>query len=233
MINIVCLKWGDKYGPEYVNRLYAMIDRNTTRPFRLWCFTEDRRSIRPEVVIHPLHRADEFVGWWNKIWLFSEELPIAAGEQIFYVDLDTLIIDNIDHILVSNNAPMIVLRDLLHGIAKTAGEVGSGLMSWRHGDYTHIWTKFKTNPAKAIQRAHPHGDQWWVQYCVTERQYWQDLHPGEIVSFKVHCLRGPPPSARIICYRGRPSIPESATQSGVAQNRRYEPQAWVLEHWRD
>ncbi len=25
--HILCMKWGTKYGPEYVNRLYAMVRR--------------------------------------------------------------------------------------------------------------------------------------------------------------------------------------------------------------
>ena len=30
-----------KFGPEYINRLHAMIARNITPPFRLFCFTDD------------------------------------------------------------------------------------------------------------------------------------------------------------------------------------------------
>jgi hypothetical protein len=29
--NVICMKWGTKYGPEYVNRLYAMVRRHLTR----------------------------------------------------------------------------------------------------------------------------------------------------------------------------------------------------------
>ena len=25
---ILCMKWGSKYGPEYINRLYAMVRRH-------------------------------------------------------------------------------------------------------------------------------------------------------------------------------------------------------------
>jgi len=46
---IVCVKWGTLYGPEYVNRLYTMVKRNITGPFRLVCLTDDREGIRPEV----------------------------------------------------------------------------------------------------------------------------------------------------------------------------------------
>ncbi|HAU58261.1 MAG TPA: glycosyltransferase, partial [Comamonadaceae bacterium] len=26
--HVICMKWGTKYGPEYVNRLYAMVRRH-------------------------------------------------------------------------------------------------------------------------------------------------------------------------------------------------------------
>ena len=26
---IICMKWGDKYGPEYVNRLYNMVSKTS------------------------------------------------------------------------------------------------------------------------------------------------------------------------------------------------------------
>ena len=32
VLNVVCLKWGTKYGPEYVNRLYRMVARHLHRP---------------------------------------------------------------------------------------------------------------------------------------------------------------------------------------------------------
>ena len=38
--NIVCMKWGNAYGADYVNRLYNMVKRNMTRPFRFICFTD-------------------------------------------------------------------------------------------------------------------------------------------------------------------------------------------------
>ncbi len=26
---VICMKWGTRYGPDYVNRLYSMVMRNT------------------------------------------------------------------------------------------------------------------------------------------------------------------------------------------------------------
>ena len=41
-VNVLCLKWGNYYGPEYVNRLYAGVKRNLHRPFR---FVHAERTI--------------------------------------------------------------------------------------------------------------------------------------------------------------------------------------------
>jgi hypothetical protein len=42
------MKWGDKFPSEYVNRLYAMVNRNLSIPFRFVCFTENDSGIRNE-----------------------------------------------------------------------------------------------------------------------------------------------------------------------------------------
>ena len=48
------MKWGDKFPPLYVNRLYGMISRNITLPFQLICFTDNAEGIRNEVKIEPI-----------------------------------------------------------------------------------------------------------------------------------------------------------------------------------
>lgn len=234
MINIVCVKWGTKYGPEYVNRLYAGIRRHTTQEFKFWCFTEDVQGVRDEVMTVPLAYADQLDSWWNKIYLFSDLIPIPLGEQIFYVDLDTLIVGNIDDLLIKDTNKIIVLRDFYHGLAKTAGAIGSGLMSWRHGRYVKVWEDFINDPKSAIRKCRPHGDQKWIEYVIDGAwDSWQDLWPNQVVSFKVHCREGIPPDARIICYHGRPSIPDSARIETQDWRWNLQPQPWVLDHWRD
>ena len=41
LVNVLCMKWGNKYPADYVNRLYSMVARNMQRPFRFICLTED------------------------------------------------------------------------------------------------------------------------------------------------------------------------------------------------
>lgn len=231
-INIVCLKWGTKYGAQYVNRLYWGVKRNTTLPFNFHCFTENPEDINKEIITHdlPYKKLD---GWWNKLYLFSEEVPIEG--RIFYIDLDTLITGNIDPIM-SHDGGFVVLRDFFTGIAsgiRTNDYVGSGLMSFEAHKYSHIWEKFMENPASIIASIKPHGDQVWIMRQQPERLYWQDLFPNQVVSFKVHCRNQLPPDARIVCYHGKPSIPDSMLKTSRVHAWTIPPALWVKDYWRD
>ena len=232
-VKILCLKWGTKFGPEYVNNLYAGIRRNTTVPFEFRCFTDDPSKLNPAVITHPLP-FNTLEGWWNKLYLFSKELPFARGDSIFFFDLDTLVISNIDHFLKYKPSQLTVLRDFYTGLARSIqgrDNIGSGLMAWRHGDYSKIWEEFARDPESAIRSVYPHGDQRWIQKHALPRRYWQDVLPHTVVSFKVHCLQGPPPNAAIVCYHGRPAVHESPTARFKDWIFQVTPQPWVLDHW--
>ncbi|MGD8557093.1 MAG: hypothetical protein PVJ14_07055, partial [Chromatiales bacterium] len=99
MVNVICMKWGDKYSPMYVNRLYAMVARNLTRPFRFVCFTDNGEGVRPEVEIQPLPSLDLPDGLpergWMKLATFQPELGGLDGQTLF-LDLDVVIVDSID-----------------------------------------------------------------------------------------------------------------------------------------
>lgn len=45
MINFITLKWGTKYGPEYVNRLYNSIKKYYKKPFTFTCITDDPKDL--------------------------------------------------------------------------------------------------------------------------------------------------------------------------------------------
>lgn len=231
MINIVCLKWGTLYSYDYVNKLYSSILRNTTVPFHFHCFTENTAGIDPNVITHPLPH-NGLDGWWNKLYLFSNEMPIRG--RIFFVDLDTLITGNVDNLL-SVTEGFVVLRDFFHGLANGvhAESIGSGLMSYDAGTYDFMWKKFIDNPKKAIQQIRPHGDQRYIQNSLDNFLYWQDLYPNQVVSFKVHCNNGLAKDARIVCYHGKPSIPESINTRTRVPHFDIQPQPWVEDHWKE
>ena len=44
-VKFVTIKWGDKYGPEYVNRLHNNIKQTYSGPFEFYCITDDSEGL--------------------------------------------------------------------------------------------------------------------------------------------------------------------------------------------
>lgn len=234
MVTVVCLKWGDKYAPEYVNKLYNMVQRNLTIPHRFVCVTENTEGLNPDIEIMPLKldgwptTMRNFQGWWFKLDLFRSNNGLTG--KIFYVDLDTVIVGNIDQI-VESAQEFTVLRDFYRGYPKNRPMnncMGSGLMCWQAEKHAYLYDDFMANVGDNIQKYSQGGDQIWIQDRQTHRQYWQDLVPDQIVSYKVHCIKNRrhslekswvPQGARIVCFHGTPR-PHAV--------RNFD---WMVEHW--
>ena len=83
---IICIKWGTKFGPDYVNRLRGMIARNITPPFRLVCFSEQAQQEKrlasrdgsdPDCLAALLERAERGPGLADR-----EILPDARDDLV-------------------------------------------------------------------------------------------------------------------------------------------------------
>lgn len=97
--HVICMKWGTKYGPEYVNRLYAMVRRHLRGDFHMVCLTDNRQGIRPEVSCYPIPPLDLPPGsperGWTKLVSFSKDLHGLRGTALF-LDVDVVITGALD-----------------------------------------------------------------------------------------------------------------------------------------
>jgi hypothetical protein len=98
-LTIVCVKWGNKYGPEYVNNLYAGVLRHTSASyqFQLVCFTDDSAGINHDV--HCLRFSSEttsWQGWWVKAQIFAS--GHVSADWTLYIDLDTVVCGSLDFV---------------------------------------------------------------------------------------------------------------------------------------
>ena len=104
-VNVLCIKWGKKYGPDYVNKLHNMVRRHLHRPFRFVCLTDDGAGIDPAIEVKPIPMVgfDEFdqrKPWtfghgWLKLTSFTAPLYDLTGRTLF-LDLDIVIVDSLD-----------------------------------------------------------------------------------------------------------------------------------------
>jgi hypothetical protein len=82
---VVCLKYGNKYSAEYVNKLYSMVKRNLTIPFEFVCFTENSEGIDSEIRIESLKVQSGITGWWYKPMFFDKQFPLRDRQSILRV----------------------------------------------------------------------------------------------------------------------------------------------------
>lgn len=78
----MCVKWGERYNAEYVNKLYRGISRHTTKSFNFYCFTDDPNGLLKE--INAVKLRENWRGWWGKATLFSEGFFLLYLKEIFF-----------------------------------------------------------------------------------------------------------------------------------------------------
>jgi hypothetical protein len=153
---IICIKWGTKYGADYVNKLYGMVSRNITPPFRFVCFTDNTDGIRPEIECQDLPPSDivmptNTLGKWPKSRLWNAQLGNVTGTVLF-LDLDVVVVGSLDDFFSFGDDDQTVLSynpsNPLEKLGQTSCfrfKVGS-LVSLRRKCTTHSLGKSLTPP---------------------------------------------------------------------------------------
>jgi len=100
LVNVLCLKWGKLYGPEYTNRLYRGVKKHLSRPFRFVCCTDDPTGIDPAVECVPIPENPDVLGraWPNifaKLCFFKPGFANLEGPTLF-LDVDLLVTGPLD-----------------------------------------------------------------------------------------------------------------------------------------
>lgn len=185
----------EKRGQEYLAKLYDGVRRNMPRDVTLACvcITDDATLLPPGVRA----KAPPFglTGWWNKLVLFK---PGMFEGRVLYLDLDMIVRGDLtDFANYAGN--FAILRDPFF-----PEKMNSSLMAWEAGTMDHIWERF--SDAGMPQFDHRGGDQNFIQAMQPEADRWQDICPGQIVSFKADCWKQgkAPTNARVIVFHGHP-----------------------------
>lgn len=171
-LTVACIKWGDKYGPDYVTKLQSMCYRNLP-VHDFICFTE-----RPVPGVDCYNLLCNLPTWWQKIGLFK---PGTFSDDVLYLDLDVVIVRELFGmvaLLETDRSQLWALDDFSYSLENPracigpetqrllggAGTVNSSVMMW-HGDVgAKVWTTFTPGVMKEL-----HGDQNWITRCLWPR----------------------------------------------------------------
>jgi hypothetical protein len=232
---VVCVKWGTGYGPDYVNRLYGMVARHVTPPFRVVCLTDDRTGIRPEVECFDLpelgcEHPTNTMGKWRKQVLWGRELPGLDGVVLF-VDLDSVIVDSIDPYFEHGaDDDVIVARNWARPLAKLGQ---TSVFRFKVGANAHLLDDFRADPQGVADKYR--FEQHYVTAAVKGGvKFWPEAWTRH---FRLHCLPAfplrlfvparLPEGARIVTFPGGPN-PDDVVLG--RWNKKAPPNRGVIAH---
>lgn len=169
MVNVLCVKFGTKYGRDYVEKLHNMVSRHLTIPYEFYCLTDDKHSIEGVTNIH-LSNQNYVKQWWHKVHMFDPNLGLKG--RILYFDLDVIIHNNIDKLIDLKTENFYGIRDFNRKFHPNWNILNSSAMSWISGQHQDIFRDFKANSKEALRL---HGDQDWIWRRAKERiKFWPD-----------------------------------------------------------
>ena len=147
-MRVICVKWGNKYSAEYVNKLYGMVSRHAPESFEFICLTEDSKGINHNIKTIPFPANNDYELWWNKMYMFD---MFNDGTKNLYFDLDVVIHDSLDFFWQHEPKLPTVIKSRWNEHAfrkfeKNDTLINSSVVLWY--DTSHIWNKFKTDQEK-------------------------------------------------------------------------------------
>jgi len=240
----ICMKWGDRYSADYVNRLYGMIRRQTPGDIRVVCLTDDPTGIRddvdcfecPEIAIPaPQNRAG-----WRKVTLFAERVADLTGDVLF-IDLDVVITGSLDDFFTFEpDRDFIVMENP----TQSGERIGNtSIYRFKVGSHPELLQTLLADPEHAITTYR--NSQTFISRTLGDAMaFWPR---GWCVSFKVDCLPGwprrlwkpavLPEGARLVIFPGKPD-PDEAAEGHWPEPRwrkklykTLRPVPWIAAHW--
>ena len=91
-VEIVCVNAGDKFPDVYVQRLFNMLGRSFSRPFRLTCFSDRKRDVSNEILQVDISGMG-ITGPFNKLVLYNRE--VFPYDEALFMDVTLVIKDDI------------------------------------------------------------------------------------------------------------------------------------------
>lgn len=184
------LRNGKEYGPKHVERLHKQISEHV-HGAEFVCLSDVEVPGRI-----PLKH--DWPRWWPKLELCR---PDVIGSGLLYFDLDTTIRGPLG--AIAGVKDRTALRDFYF-----PERMQSSMMYITPDAAAVAWEAFTANPNKHMRECvtrEKWGDQGFLESVWGKSvQKWQDVAPGAICSWKVHCKRGVPEGTSVIIFHGRP-----------------------------
>ena len=236
------MKWGTRYGADFVNRLNAAVLRNTVRPTQLVCLTDDPKGIDKSVRCEPIpdiNLPNELVVTpWRKLVLWQDNLVGLTGD-ILFLDLDLVITGSIDDMFDYEPGRFCVIENW----TQTGKKIGNtSCFRWKIGTQTHIFDQLKTEQNRILSTYRI--EQVYISREVTDMVFWPEMWCASfkhtlLPKWPLNFFKTPPlPEAtKIVAFTGKPDQDEALLGKWPVKSawkrlyKHVRPTPWIAEHW--
>ena len=262
-VNVLCMKWGDYYTCDYVNRLYAGVKRNLSLPFRFVCVTDNAEGLNTGIEAVPFPPDPKVPGmcatrpWPNifaKLALFQNGFADLKGPTLF-LDIDLLVTGPLDRFFTYKPGEFCIIHNWVEWrkrLFRKVPDVGNSSCfrfdAGRSGGVYDVFMKEKDEPSR--RKSFLLGSQkfqtyammktgkvnWWPSSWV--RSFKRQLIPTFPLN-KIFVPWRPPKSASIVAFHGQPDLPQALEGyyfkygKPVRPHLTCKPTKWIMEYWKD
>lgn len=187
--------WGDKYGPEYVARLRAGVDRHLSAPYRFEVF-------RPGACDRDL---TSIKGCFARLRAFSLKWQkangIQEGDRLVCIDLDVVVTGSLDA-LFDRLEPFVILQG---ANASNPCPYNGSLWMLRAGYRQDVWDDFSLEEAARVPHFEFPDDQAWMAHKLPGAAGWKAGPESGVYAFQKPGWPkgfGLPDDARLVVFPG-------------------------------
>lgn len=252
-INVICIRWGTMFGPEYVNRLRKAIVRNTARDVRFFCMTDDRTGFDPEVealdlsnepfldVIAETQKKTPRRGPMRKVTMFNPALVPDLNGPMLAMDLDVVVTGDVD--ALADYAPgKVSMRRVWTTPSRMVGVGHGSVLKFEPERHSYLYENILRNTEEEVIKANG-SEQSYTSYAAMDAGDLEPFPDEWIVSFKYDCrplrplnlFQRPklPHNARVVCFHGQPKMHEAVAGYRGDLFHRTLSVDWLTEAWSD
>jgi len=157
IVNFITYKWGTKYGPKYVNRLYWTLKNTYSGKFSFYCITDDAEGLDNRIQIINLTKNFTKVYTSQKIQSMDIDFQIKGNKVL--LDLDILIQNDLypylkDYNFIEPRFTEALWQDTEHAMKNTHHAsclVNSSFVTWKDDQLDFLY-KFYMKHKKIIEQ---------------------------------------------------------------------------------
>ncbi len=202
-MDIICFLWGNWFNKrdEYLIKLKNMLNRNISIPYRFLCISDKDIKGIETLLLNPQSN----LGNLPKLSIFSYHKFL--NKQIFLIDLDIIILNNIDHIL-TYETDLCIRAEHFKKINNQWVPDGdlflSNISNWSIvNDYINDNIKYIERVTKGRER---YFYKKFYKLFWPKIEFFQEVFPDEIQSYKQNRIRenGLKENIKIVSFHGHP-----------------------------